>query len=226
MFLAAAQTPLTRRLRIARFVTPVIAQTDIHPDVVAAWENASQLLESLGHDIIDIEAPMPLEAVPTFETCWAVLTAFSTVGLTAEQRALLRPLTRWLGERGEAVSGPAFGLALGELRRIAARTLHALAPYEAVLTPTVAQPPLPVGALRNDDDPAADFEAQKRFTPWTSMWNVTGSPAISLPLHWTPEGLPVGVMLAMAPGEDAALLQLAAQVEEAAPWRQKKPPCW
>lgn len=225
-FLDAARTPLTKRLRIARLVTPVIAEADVHPEVVAAWEGASRLLESLGHEIIDIEPPMPLEAVVTFETCWAVLTGLSTVGLDEDQRSRLRPLTRWLGERGEAIGGPAFGLALGELRRIAARALQALAPYDAVLTPTVAQPPLPVGALRNDEDPEADFEAQKRFTPWTSMWNVTGSPAISLPLHWTPDDLPVGVMLAMAPGEDAALLRLAAQVEEAAPWRERTPPVW
>ena len=66
---------------------------------------------------------------------------------------------------------------VGELRRVAARTLAALAPYDAVLTPTLAVPPLPVGAIRDDEDPAGDFEAQKRFTPYTSMWNVTGSPA-------------------------------------------------
>ncbi|MGN6160255.1 MAG: amidase [Marmoricola sp.] len=224
-YLSATQVP-PRRLRIARFTEPVIAETSIEPACVEAWESASRLLESLGHEIIDIEPPMTIEAVPVFETCWAVLTGLSTVGLNAEQRAQLRPLTRWLGERGEAIGGPRFGLALGELRRIAARTLQTLAPYDIVLTPTIAQPPLPVGALRNDEDPAVDFEAQKRFTPWTSMWNVTGSPAISLPLHWTPEGLPVGVMLAAAPGEDALLLSLAAQVETAAPWRDRVPPVW
>lgn len=225
-FLHAARSPLTRRLKIARLVQPVIAETSVHPESAMAWENASILLESLGHEIVDIEPPMPIEAVPTFETCWAVLTGLSTAGLNADQRAQLRPLTRWLGERGEAIGGPAFGLALGELRRIAARTLQTLVPYDAILTPTLAEPPLPVGALRDDADPASDFEAQKRFTPWTSMWNVTGSPAVSLPLHWTSDGLPVGVMLAMAPGEDAALLQLAAQVEAASPWSDRKPPCW
>ena len=213
-------------LRIARFAKPVIAETAIHPESMAAWETASVLLESLGHEVVDIDPPMPLDAVGVFETCWAVLTGLSTAGLDAEQRAQLRPLTRWLGERGEAIGGPAFGLALGELRRIAARTLTALAAFDAVLTPTLAEPPLPVGALRNDEDPEADFEAQKRFTPWTSMWNVTGSPAVSLPLHWTPDGLPVGVMLAAAPGADALLFSLAAQVEFAAPWRERKPRCW
>jgi len=214
------------RLRIARFATPVIAETDVHPECLRAWEDASRLLESLGHDVVDIEPPMPREAVAVFETCWAVLTGLSTVGLDAEQRTRLTPLIRWLGERGEQVSGPGFGLALGELRRVAARALAALAPYDAVLTPTLAQPPLPVGALRNDADPAADFAAQKRFTPWTSMWNVTGSPAVSLPLHETADRLPVGVMLAAAPGREDLLLALAAQVEASAPWIARNPPCW
>ena len=224
-FLAACgETP--GRLRVARFVEPVIAAADVDPECVRAWEDASRLLESLGHEVIDIEPPMPREAVPTFETCWAVLTGLSTVNVPEEARGLLQPLTRWLGEKGEAIGGPAFGLALGELRRIAARTLAELEPYDVVLTPTLAVPPLPVGALRNDEDPAADFEAQKRFTPWTSMWNVTGSPAISLPLHVTRDGLPVGVMLAAAPGREDLLLSLAARVEEAAPWADRHPPLW
>ncbi len=212
------------RLRIGRLATPVIAEADVHPECLRAWEAASALLESLGHEVVDIEPPMPREAVPVFETCWAVLTALSTASLPAD--APIRPLTRWLGDRGAAVSGPEFGLALGELRRIAARALIAVSAYDAVLTPTVAQPPLPVGALRDDADPEADFEAQKCFTPWTSMWNVTGSPAISLPLHQGAEGLPVGVMLATAPADEATLLSLAAQIEAAAPWHERHPPCW
>ena len=78
-----------------------------------------------------------------------------------------------------------------------------------MLTPTLATPPVLVGAMRDDADPQADFEAQKAFTPWTSAWNVTGMPAVSLPLHWTPDGLPVGVMLAARPAEEELLLALA-----------------
>jgi amidase len=212
------------RLRIARFVEPVIADAEVDPECVAAWESASSLLESLGHDVEDVPVPMPREAVPTFETCWAVLTALSPAPPGTDE--LLRPLTRWLSERGRTVSGPEFGLALGAMRRFAADCLTVLAPYDAVLTPTLAVPPLPVGALRNDDDPAADFEAQKAFTPWTSAWNVTGMPAVSLPLHWTASGLPVGVMLAARPAEEGLLLALSAQVEEAAPWAARHAPGW
>ena len=174
--------------------------------------------------MVDVDVPVPREAVPVFETCWAVLTALTPV--PAEEREQLRPLTRWLMERGEAVGAPEFGRAIGELRRVAARALIALAPYDAVLTPTLAVPPLPVGAIRDDADPARDFENQKRFTPYTSTWNITGMPAVSLPLHMTPDGLPVGVMLAGRPGEDAGLFALAAQVEAAAPWADRHPPCW
>jgi amidase len=101
-----------------------------------------------------------------------------------------------------------------------------LAPYDAVLTPTLAQPPLPIGAIRDDADPVRDFENQKRFTPYTSAWNLTGMPAVSLPLHMTPDGLPVGVMLASRPAEEHRLLALSAQVEAAAPWRDRTPACW
>lgn len=211
------------RLRVARFVAPVLADTEVDPECVTAWEDASALLESLGHEVEEIEVPLPRSAVPVFETCWAVLTALSTA---PGREHLLRPLTRWLSARGHRVSGPEFGLAIGEMRRLAAGALAALAPYDLVLTPTLAAPPLPVGALRDDDDPAADFANQTRFTPWTSAWNVTGMPAVSLPLHWTPDGLPVGVMLAARPAQEELLLSVSAQVEAAAGWAHRRPPGW
>ncbi|MGH3330532.1 MAG: amidase [Nocardioidaceae bacterium] len=212
------------RLRIARFSSPIIAGGEVHPECLTAYEDASRLLQSLGHDVEEIEVPMPGSAVPTFETCWSVLSSLMPVAAELEHR--MRPLTRWLRARGHAVSGPEFGLAVGELRRVAAQALARLVPYDAVLTPTLAQPPLRVGEVRDDDDPARDFENQKRFTPYTSAWNLTGMPAVSLPLHWTPDGLPVGVMLAGRPAEDHLLLALSAQVEAAAPWRDRHPACW
>jgi amidase len=212
------------RLRVARFVEPLIADAAVHPECVRAYDDASRLLVSLGHDVEEVDVPIGPEAVATFETCWAVLTTLSPAPPGSEDR--LRPLTRWLQERGRAVSGPQFGLALGELRRIAARALAGLAPYDVVLTPTLAQPPLRVGEIRDDADPARDFENQKAFTPWTSAWNLTGMPAVSLPLHMTPDGLPVGVMLAARPAQEHVLLSLSAQVEAAAPWFDRRPTCW
>jgi amidase len=212
------------RLRVARFVEPLIADAAVHPECVRAYDDASRLLVSLGHDVEEVDVPIGPEAVATFETCWAVLTTLSPAPPGSEDR--LRPLTRWLQERGRGVSGPQFGLALGELRRIAARALAGLAPYDVVLTPTLAQPPLRVGEIRDDADPARDFENQKAFTPWTSAWNLTGMPAVSLPLHMTPDGLPVGVMLAARPAQEHVLLSLSAQVEAAAPWFDRRPTCW
>ncbi len=217
------------RLRVARFITPVVADTPVDPECLTAYDAASRLLEDLGHDVEDVAVPLPPEAVPDFETCWSVLTALTVV--PPDREHLLRPLTRWLGDRGRAVSGPDFGLAIGAIRRHAATALEALARYDVVLTPTLATPPLGVGAIRDDADPERDFERQKAFTPWTSAWNVTGMPAVSLPLHWTaprPDrpALPVGVMLAARPAEEQLLLAVAAQIETAAPWQQRRPPRW
>ncbi|QYJ04496.1 amidase [Nocardioides panacisoli] len=224
-FLGATQRE-PGRLRIGALVEPIIADAQVDPEVRAAFDETTRMLADLGHSVTDVPVPISRDAVADFETCWEVLTALSTVPLDADQRAQVRPLTRWLGERGEARSGPEFGLAIGALRRHAAEALVALAPYDAVLTPTVATPPLPVGAIRNDADPAADFAAQKRFTPWTSAWNVTGMPSISLPLHQSANGLPIGMMLAARPAEEELLLSLSAQVERAHPWRGHTPPGW
>jgi amidase len=212
------------RLRVARFSTPFLGDAEVHPEVLSAYEHATRLLQGLGHDVEEIDVPAPPEVVPVFETCWSVLSALSPAPAGTDD--LLRPLTRWLQERGRAVSAPEFGLAVAQMRRVAAGILQRLSVYDAVLTPTLAQPPLPVGAIRDDADPARDFENQKAFTPFTSAWNVTGMPAASLPLHVTPGGLPVGVMLAARPAQEHLLLALCAQVEAAAPWHDRHPPCW
>ncbi len=201
------------RMRVARFARPPIADGDVDPEALEGYEGASRLLIDLGHQVEDFELPLPEETVEAFEVVWSVGAAAWPVDPTREDE--LRPLSRWLRERGRAATAIGFVQALVEMRQSAAVMLRALAPYDAVLTPTLAQLPAPVGSLRNDADPAADFDAQKRFTPFTAVWNVTGMPAVSLPLHWTRSGLPVGVMLAAAPGLDHRLLSLAAQVEAA-----------
>lgn len=220
-FLEACDRP-PGRLRVARFTDPLIADAEVHPECRTAVEEAAQVLTSLGHEVEEVPAPLSPDAVPHFETCWSVLTALTPVPQGREEE--IRPLTRWLADQGHQVSGPEFGQAIGSMRRHAAAALAALAPYDLVLTPTLAQPPRPVGALRDDADPAADFAAQKAFTPWTSAWNVTGMPAVSLPLHQTQDGLPVGVMLAARPAEEELLLAASTQLERVAPWYQRRPP--
>jgi amidase len=97
--------------------------------------------------------------------------------------------------------------------------------YDALLTPTVALPPVPVGYF-DEVDPAENFERQKRFTPWTALFNASGQPAVSVPLHWTDQGLPIGIMLAGRMGEEGTLISLSAQLEAARPWRDRRPPIW
>ena len=224
-FLAACdRTP--GRLRIGRYrEAPITAELDA--EVLAAWEDASVLLESLGHEIVDIEAPIPPEAIPSFETVWAVGAA--GIAVTPEQETQLRPLTRYLREWGRTVTGVEYAQALGALNLFARWGIEASLPYDAVLTPTLAQLPRPIGYFTESGDPGKDFELQKRFTPFTAQYNSSGQPAISLPLYSTTvtgTELPIGVMLVGRPAGEADLLALAAQVEAALPWRERHPPIW
>jgi amidase len=217
------------QLRIGRFSTPVVAETTVHADCLAAYEEASRQLAALGHEIVDISPPFGPDTVPAFERVWSVLALLSPVA--PKQENLLMPLTRWLRERGRQVSGFEYASSVAIMQSTARRAITAWRDYDIILTPTLAQPPAPVGGLRNDADPAGDFAAQKAFTPFTSVYNVTGQPAITLPLWWTAGGsetpvLPIGVMLAGRPAGEATLLSLAAQLEAAMPWRHRRPPGW
>ena len=161
--------------------------------------------------------------MPAFETVWAVSAATIPVDAAGEQ--LLRPLTRHLRERGRAISGPDYANALGALNVFARKAIASTAHLDAVLTPTLALLPRPVGwFVGADGDPAADFERQKAFTPYTSIYNTTGQPAISLPLYVSAEGLPIGMMLVGRPAGEVRLLALAAQLEAALPWAERRPP--
>jgi amidase len=211
-------------LRIGRYLHSPI-ESDLDPQVQAAWEQASTLLDSLGHRVADVDPPLPPEAVPHFETVWTVLAASWPV--PPEQEPMLRPLTRHLRERGAAITGAQFATALGMLNVLSRRSLAATADLDAVLVPTLAQLPQPVGYfVGTDGDPAADFERQKRFTPFTAMYNMTGEPAISLPLCQSRDGLPIGIMLVGRPRGEGPLLSVAAQLEAALPWADRHPRIW
>jgi amidase len=95
--------------------------------------------------------------------------------------------------------------------------------YDAILSPTLASPPVPVGYF-TEVDPAENFERQKRFTPFTASYNLSGQPAVNLPLYWNEAGLPIGVMLAGRIGDEATLISLSAQLEQAHPWQDRRPP--
>ena len=224
-FLAACERE-PGRLRIGRYLqSPIPA--DVDPAVIAAWEDASALLERLGHEVVDTTAPIPPEIIPAFETVWAVSAASAPVDPAREGE--LRALTRYLRERGRAISAVQYNQALAALTLAARRGIAASAEFDAVLTPTLAQLPRPVGYFTEGGDPGEDFERQKRFTPWTAIYNTSGQPAISLPLSMGMEDgvtLPIGLMLVGRPAGEAALLGLAAQLEQAQPWADRRPPVW
>ena len=156
--------------------------------------------------------------IPLFETVWGVASQGAPVEPGREGE--LQPLTRWLRERGAATSGPEFVQAMARLQMLTRQWITRTAGYDAVLSPTLASPPVPVGHFTAADDPAEDFARQERFTPFTAVYNVTGQPAVSLPLHWTEATdeqpvLPIGVMLAGRPAQEATLIMLSAQLEDA-----------
>jgi amidase len=138
----------------------------------------------------------------------------------------LLPFTRWLRERGAAVSGPEFLQAVARVQNVGRAAVAAHAEFDVVLTPTLAQLPQPVGWFSSAPTPAENFDRQTRYTPYNALYNVTGQPAISVPLHWTDDGLPVGVQLVGRPAGEGTLLALAGQLERAQPWAQRRPPTW
>jgi amidase len=222
-FLAACDDE-PRGLRIGRYITPAVPGAEVHPDCVAAYEHASQLLEQLGHTVEDHATTFDPSLIELFESLWSV--EFASLPIPPESESGLRPLTAWLRARGRTLSALDVYTALGSLRAIARQELERTAVYDAILTPTLAQPPALVGQLRDDADPVRDFDNQKRYTPFTAPYNMSGQPAVSVPLHWTDDGLPIGIHLVGRAGDEVTLLRLAAQLEAAEPWAQRKPACW
>ena len=221
-FLGYASRP-PGRLRIGRTIQHTIPDADVHPDCMNAYEDASNLLASLGHEVEDIALPVGSDIVPYFEILWYAYATLTPVA--PEQEELLLPLTRYLRERGQAVTTPELLFAQGYLQFVTRAALATLNAYDAILTPTLTLPPVPVGYF-DEVDPPENFERQKRFTPFTAIFNVSGQPAVNVPLHWTAEGLPIGVMLAGRMGDEGTLISLSAQLEEARPWKDRHPPLW
>jgi len=97
--------------------------------------------------------------------------------------------------------------------------------YDLLVTPTLPEPPPPIGYFAPDPtEPTITGLRASGFACWTSPFNMTGQPGISLPLHWTPDGLPVGVQLVASYGREDLLVRIAAALEQAAPWIDRRPP--
>ncbi|MEJ2861414.1 amidase [Actinomycetospora flava] len=219
-YLGALERASPRR-RIALAVESPLDGVAVDPSCRGAAEDAGALLAELGHDVEPVAIRLPDEGVAAFLTLWKVLSLADPVDPADEPR--LQPLTRWLRARGRESGGMAAMAALHTVQVVTRALVAERAGYDAVLTPTVALPPRPVGWFTETGDPADDFARQVAFTPWNAIANMTGEPAISLPLGWA-DGLPIGVALRGRRGEESVLLGLGAELEAARPWRDRRPP--
>ena len=138
--------------------------------------------------------------------------------------ALLTPLNRGLVESARAASAADYARAVAQLQALARRIVSFWSEIDVLITPTLALPPVPIGWQEEVDGPIEQLLRNTEFTPFTAVANLTGQPAMSLPLHWSDDGLPIGVQAIGPPADDALLLRLAAQVEAAQPWAERRPP--
>jgi amidase len=210
------------RLRIAITVEPPV-QVPVDPECAAAARETADLLVSLGHDVVEATPPWQRDdLLPHFVRVWQVGPA--TVGI--DDLSLLEPINRALAEDARETPSPDAALSVLRLQAFVRELVAFWADVDIVLTPTLALPPVPIGWRfeDTDGDPRLAFARQTLFTPFTPLVNVTGQPAVSLPLHWTPDGLPVGVQLIGRPFAEAVLIRLAAQLEQARPWADRRPP--
>jgi amidase len=221
-FLGYASRP-PGRLRIGRTMRHPIGDGTVHPDCAAAYQDASELLASLGHEVVELDSPFGPDLVPPFEALWYAHATLAPVG--PDQEELLRPFTQYMRERGREVNAEQLIQAQGYLQFMVRAALGVLNGFDAVLTPTLAAPPVPVGYFE-EVPPPENFERQKRFAPFAATFNVSGQPAVNVPLYWNPAGLPIGIMLAGRMGAEGTLISLSAQLESARPWKDRHPPLW
>ena len=224
---AAARDP--GRLRIGVTTLMPLLEGELDPACERAALDAAALLGGLGHEVQEVQPPWRRPGLLDLFThafgpavCTSVAAAGQLAGRDPREEDM-EPLSWELwctSKRIDAVQAALAGLALQAYARTIIRWAE---PYDALLTPALAQPPLPIGALDScGPDPAATFKRSGHFTPYTAICNVTGSPAISLPLYAHEDGLPLAVQLIGRPAQEGALLALAAQVEAAAPWADRR----
>ncbi|MGC3996620.1 MAG: amidase [Anaeromyxobacter sp.] len=247
-FLEEVRTP-PGALRIAVTRRPLLAHAT-HPACAAAVEDAARLLAELGHEVEEAHPDLHRERL--IRAYLVVLSAQVALDVRERRRDLgrgprrgeLEPETAALAAAGRRLRAWELAEAEVEMHR-AARALAAFhARYDLLVTATQAQPPLPLGALQARGlerlgvrlvehlplrallDAMFAAVGQRAFdaTGNTMLFNQTGQPAMSLPLGWTGDGLPVGVQVAARHGDEATLFRLAAQVEAARPWARRLPP--
>ncbi len=214
-----------RRMRVGTFAGT--SADSASPESRAAVERCGRLLADLGHDVVD-DHPPALEEDGFGDLLGAAVAVAVARELDtiAEQTGAPVPsegveATTWaFAERGRAISAARHLATLEALHRFARRVCTWWAEGNDVLvTPTMAEPAPRIGELKG-----ADVERIVRLVPYTAPFNVTGQPAIALPLHHATDGLPIGVQLVAAYGREDLLVRLASQLEAAAPWAALRPP--
>jgi len=208
------------RLRVALVLEPPV-DVPVDPACSAAAEDAATLLTDLGHDVERVTPTWNAGALgELFAVVWQTIPALYP-GLDTSQ---LEPLNAEFAARSDATSSADYVRAFVQLQSYGRRVAEFVAGYDVVLTPTLAQPPVPVGWVREPAEPWEQYERALAFTPFTAPVNVAGLPAASLPLAWTDDGLPIGIQLVASYGGEPVLVRLSAQVEDARPWADRRPP--
>ena len=198
-------------------------EIELSVEASAALAFALRELEAIGHGIEETALESDSSYAPNFRTIWQA----GAAAIPAEGDDLLKlePLTRWLVEQGRAISARELMVSLGALTAFERSIIRQFSRFDAVLTPALALTPRPIGWY-DSEDAERNFAEQVQYTPFTSIANVTGLPAITLPVYQTPDGIPMGVQLIGRPGGEAALLSIGAQLERRIQWQRRHPAQW
>jgi len=217
------------KLRIA-FSAKAPLGTRTHPDCVAAVEDAARLLENLGHEVVDAAPAVNGEmlwkhfmTVWTAGVTWTVRNSMAALGRMPSEGEL-EPITIAYDALGKNVSAADYLIAVQYLQLLARQIAAFMKDYDILLSPTLGSPPLPLGSFVSTPEDRLALGVASRFVPFTPVFNATGQPAMSVPLYWNAEGLPIGTHFAGRYGDEATLFRLASQLEQARPWANRRPP--
>lgn len=229
----AAIAGAPKRLRIG-FSDSTYSGTPLHPEVKAGVEAAAKLCADLGHTVEFAEPQF--DSAGMFEALF-IVNASNRAYQMAELEVLLgraprpgeiAPLVAGMLAKAEAISAAEFLQAVARLRRIGRQYSKFFEDFDVMLTPVMSEPPVRVGEfdMKPGDDSKAMRQRMGEYVPFPKPANVTGQPSISLPLHWSSAGLPIGMQFTGRYGEEHTLLNLAAQLEAAARWSDRRPGIW
>ena len=218
------------RLRIAMTAANPL-EVDVDPECVRGMHQAAELLSSLGHEVEEAAPSMPgRDALGLFVGAFgpAVSLGISYGELLAGRPPTddeIEPLSAAIHEQAKHVTSVGYLGVVAQLQALARGLVAFFAGYDLLLTPALAERPLAIGECNGlGDDPMADLARSGRFTPFTALFNVTGQPAITVPIGFGEDNLPTSVQLVGKPLGEDTLLQVASQMESARPWAQHRPP--